>query len=61
MMSQNRQQDVDRREAANDYRINVKAELEIELLHEKLDHLRDREILALSQAVSALAARLPKS
>ncbi|HET9160092.1 MAG TPA: DUF1003 domain-containing protein, partial [Caulobacteraceae bacterium] len=33
MMSQNRQQDVDRREAANDYRINVKAELEIELLH----------------------------
>jgi uncharacterized membrane protein len=61
MMSQNRQQDVDRRKAANDDRINVKAELEIELLHEKLDHLRDREILALSQAVSALAARLPKS
>src|SRR6185503_18909939 len=40
MMSQNRQQDVDRREAANDYRINVKAELEIELLHEKIDGLR---------------------
>jgi uncharacterized membrane protein len=41
-MSQNRQQDVDRREAANDYRINVKAELEIELLHEKIDQLREK-------------------
>jgi Protein of unknown function (DUF1003) len=32
MMSQNRQQDIDRKAAENDYRINVKAELEIELL-----------------------------
>ena len=30
MMSQNRQQDIDRKAAENDYRINVKAELEIE-------------------------------
>ncbi|WDR01387.1 DUF1003 domain-containing protein [Devosia algicola] len=30
MMSQNRQQDIDRRQAENDYRINIKAELEIE-------------------------------
>ncbi len=37
MMSQNRQQDIDRKAAENDYRINVKAELEIELLHEKID------------------------
>lgn len=35
MMSQNRQQDIDRRAAENDRRINVKAELEIELLHAK--------------------------
>src|SRR4051794_3190989 len=35
MMSQNRQQDVDRQQAAEDFRINVKAELEIELLHQK--------------------------
>src|SRR6185437_10653584 len=55
MMSQNRQQDVDRREAANDYRINVKAELEIELLHEKIDQLRDREVLALTEAVRDLS------
>jgi uncharacterized membrane protein len=61
MMSQNRQQDVDRREAANDYRINVKAELEIELLHEKIDELRDKEVLALTQAVQSLTALLQKS
>jgi uncharacterized membrane protein len=61
MMSQNRQQDVDRREAANDYRINVKAELEIELLHEKIDQLRDKEVLALTQAVQSLSALLQKS
>jgi uncharacterized membrane protein len=60
MMSQNRQQDVDRREAANDYRINVKAELEIELLHEKIDQLRDKEVLALTQAVQSLAGLLQK-
>ncbi len=54
MMSQNRQQDVDRREAANDYRINVKAELEIELLHDKIDALREQEVLALTKAVQTL-------
>jgi hypothetical protein len=37
MMSHNRQQDIDREAAENEYRINVKAELEIELLHEKID------------------------
>ena len=61
MMSQNRQQDVDRREAANDYRINVKAELEIELLHEKIDQLREKEVLALTQAVQSLTALLRKT
>lgn len=39
MMSQNRQEAKDRLRAENDYRINLKAELEIRLLHEKLDHL----------------------
>ena len=58
MMSQNRQQDVDRREAANDYRINVKAELEIELLHDKIDQLREKEVLALTQAVQGLTVLL---
>ena len=58
MMSQNRQQDIDRRQAANDYRINVKAELEIELLHEKIDELRDKEVLALTRAVENLTSLL---
>ena len=39
MMSQNRQQDHDRKEAMQDYQINLKAELEIRHLHEKIDHL----------------------
>ncbi|CAN7754376.1 DUF1003 domain-containing protein [Rhizobium sp. LjRoot258] len=54
MMSQNRQQDIDRRAAENDYKINVKAELEIELLHEKIDELRAQEVLRLSEAVNSL-------
>ena len=39
MMSQNRQEDRDRLRAENDYRVNLKAELEIRHLHEKVDHL----------------------
>lgn len=39
MMSQNRQEARDRIRAQNDYKINLKAELEIRHLHEKLDHL----------------------
>ena len=39
MMSQNRMEEKDRQRAANDYKINLKAELEIRLLHEKMDHL----------------------
>jgi uncharacterized membrane protein len=61
MMSQNRQQDVDRQQAAEDFRVNVKAELEIELLHEKLDELRGKEVLALTQSVERLTALLERS
>lgn len=39
MMSQNRQEAKDRLRAEEDYRINLKAELEIRQLHEKLDHI----------------------
>jgi uncharacterized membrane protein len=39
MMSQNRQEEKDRKRAENDYRVNLKAELEIRHLHEKIDHL----------------------
>jgi uncharacterized membrane protein len=58
MMSQNRQSELDRRHAETDYEINVKAELEIELLHEKIDILKERELLALTEAVQALSAQL---
>ena len=54
MMSQNRQQEIDRRKAENDYNVNIKAELEIELLHQKIDELRAKEMLALTQAISDL-------
>lgn len=39
MMSQNRQDQKDRERAKKDFMINLKAELEIRILHEKLDHL----------------------
>lgn len=43
MMSQNRQEEKDRARAKNDYMINLKSELEIRMLHEKLDHLLLRQ------------------
>ncbi|MBK8175717.1 MAG: DUF1003 domain-containing protein [Rhodospirillales bacterium] len=39
MMSQNRQEARDRMRSENDYKVNLKAELEIRQLHEKIDHL----------------------
>lgn len=39
MMSQNRQEEKDRERARNDYMINLKSELEIRMLNEKIDHL----------------------
>ncbi len=58
MMSQNRQQDIDRASAEHDYQINIKAELEIELLHQKIDQLRETEVLQLTEAVKQLTAQL---
>ncbi|MCH5720891.1 DUF1003 domain-containing protein [Niabella hibiscisoli] len=43
MMSQNRQEEKDRERAKKDYMINLKAELEIKLLHEKMDRLINLE------------------
>jgi uncharacterized membrane protein len=39
MMSQNRKEAKDRTRSENDYQVNLKAELEIKQLHEKLDHI----------------------
>lgn len=58
MMSQNRQSAIDRAEAHHDYDINLKAELEIEMLHQKIDMLRETELLELIRLVRALEERL---
>ncbi len=43
MMSQNRQGEIDRMQAQNDYEVNIKAELEILQLHEKINELREND------------------
>ena len=45
MMSQNRQSQKDRLTAQHDYEVNLKAELEIMALHEKVDQLRNDQIM----------------
>jgi uncharacterized membrane protein len=61
MMSQNRQQDIDRKAAEHDYQVNIKAELEIELLHQKIDQLREKEVLVLTEAVRDLTELLRRT
>ena len=58
MMSQNRLSEIDRQQASNDFEVNVKAELEIELLHQKIDLMKEGELLALTKAVEALSRKL---
>ena len=64
MMSQNRQASKDRAAAEHDYEVNLKSELEIMALHEKLDALRTRELadmtahlIVLSQQTAEAARR----
>jgi uncharacterized membrane protein len=61
LMSQNRQAEIDRQTQISDYEINLKAELEIELLHHKMDLLRTREIERLTHIIEELSERLPKA
>ncbi len=49
MMSQNRQSIKDRLDAAHDYEVNLKAELEIMALHEKVDEFRSQQVELLLQ------------
>ena len=57
MMSQNRLSEIDRQQANNDFEVNVKAELEIELLHQKIDMMKEKELFALTKAVEALSQK----
>ena len=57
MMSQNRQEEKDRVRAKKDYQINLKAELEIQKLHEKVDELmiqQHEKIMEIQQLQVAL-------
>jgi uncharacterized membrane protein len=61
MMSQNRHSEKDRLDAAHDYEVNLKAELEIMSLHQKLDALREQqwsELLATQQDQSRMLKQL---
>ena len=61
MMSQNRQAAKDRLDAAHDYEVNLKAEMEIETLHQKLDDLREQkwaELVEMQQEQIRLLTKL---
>lgn len=54
MMSQNRQSEHDRMDAAHDYEVNLKAEIEIMALHEKFDDMRHQDILLMRDQMTEL-------
>lgn len=61
MMSQNRQEEKDRERAKNDYMVNLKSELEIRMLHEKMDHLiitQQENLLEMQQIQSDMIKEL---
>jgi uncharacterized membrane protein len=58
MMSQNRQAQRDRVAAALDYEVNLKAEIEIMALHEKLDQLRSHQLVEMMDEQRAILQRL---
>jgi uncharacterized membrane protein len=63
LMSQNRQSVKDRLDAAHDYEVNLKAELEILSLHEKIDELREMkwtELIGMQQEQIGLLTQLVK-
>lgn len=66
MMSQNRQEAKDRRRSEQDYKVNLKAELEIQLLHKKIDHVlvhQSKRLLEIERVqveiMEAVLKRLP--
>jgi uncharacterized membrane protein len=64
MMSQNRQESKDRLRAEHDYQVNLKAELEIRNLHEKIDHLLNTQwqrLLEIQQIQTDLMEELTRA
>lgn len=60
MMSQNRAAARDRLDASHDYQVNLKAEIEILALHEKVDALRGAELAALGAMLATISDRLDR-
>ncbi|TIN08665.1 DUF1003 domain-containing protein [Mesorhizobium sp.] len=60
MMAQNRQAERDRIDAAHDYEVNLKAEIEIMALHEKLDEMRHSQIVGMRDEIAQLAEQVKR-
>ena len=60
MMSQNRKEEKDRKRSENDYLINLKAELEVRSLHQKIDLLLEEQIKALFDSQATQLVLLEK-
>lgn len=60
MMSQNRQSAIDRRDAKHDYEVNLKSELEIELLQDKISLLQESEIAVLKNMLTLQQQQLER-
>jgi len=63
MMSQNRQETKDRERAQKDYMVNLKSELEIRMLHEKIDHMvlnQQQELIELHKKQTSMIKDLLK-
>jgi uncharacterized membrane protein len=58
MMSQNRQADIDRIRSIADYQVNIRAEAEISLLHEKIDLLREQQVAELITLLKTSLSRI---
>lgn len=59
-MSQNRQSAIDRRDAKHDYEVNLKSELEIELLQDKISLLQESEIAVLKNMLTLQQQQLER-
>lgn len=60
MMSQNRQAVKDRLQATHDYEVNLKAEIEIMALHEKLDALRSKDMVEMMARIEGMLKKRVK-
>lgn len=60
MMSQNRKEEKDRKRSENDYLINLKAELEVRSLHQKIDLLLEEQIKVLFESQATQLELLKK-